>query len=70
MFNPQTVLKFVGVCSIHLRIFLENLRQPSVRLSSENFRNLRKIFRNVRMAFEEFWENLGKSSENRQKRRC
>ena len=57
-FVSQIVLKFVGVSSKHLRVFLESLRQ-----SSAIFVHLRKfseIFGNVRLARR---NNFGKFSE-------
>ena len=63
-------LKFVGVSSKHLRVFLESLRQ-----CSDIFGNFRKMFGNVRLAFGTILENLrksseggGKSSENQKRR--
>ena len=47
-------LKFVGVSSKHLRVFLESLRQ-----SSEIFGNSRKMFGNVRLAFGTILEIFG-----------
>ena len=65
------VLKFVGVWSKYLRVFLESLRQSSVI-----FGNFRKMFGNVPATFGQILENLRnssesgrKSSENRQLRR-
>ena len=65
------VLKFVGVSSKLLRVFLGSLWK-----SSEIFGNFRKMFGNVRLVFGTILENLRKSleggrksSENHQKRR-
>ena len=58
MFDP-TVLQLIGVQSKHLRVLLGSLRQ-----TSENFGNLRKIFGNVRVTFGQHSE---KSSENGRK---
>ena len=56
------VLKFVGVSSKHLRIFLESLRESSEIFgkSSGIFGNLRKMFGDVRLAFGTILENLRK----------
>ena len=70
-FVSYIVLKFVGVSSKHLRVFLGSLGQ-----SSEIFGNFRKMFGNVRLVFGTILGNLRKpseggreSSENHQKRR-
>ena len=52
------VLKFVGVSSKHLRIFLESLRE-----SSEIFGNFRKFTENVQERSSGLRNNFGKSSE-------
>ena len=51
-------LKFVGVSSKHLRVFLESLRQ-----SSEIFGHLRKFSENVRKRSSGLRNNFGESSE-------
>ena len=57
-FVSQIVLKFVGVSSKHLRVFLESLRQ-----SSAIFVHLRKFSENVRKRSsgpsEQFWKIFG-----------
>ena len=61
----KIVLKFVGVSSKHLRVFLESLRQ-----SSEIFGHLRKFSENVRersSGLRDNLENLRKSSESGRK---
>ena len=70
-FVSYIVLKFVGIPSKHLRVFLGSLRQ-----SSDIFGNFRKMFGNVRLVLGTILENLRKSSEggrksseNHQKRR-
>ena len=73
-FVSKIVLKFVGVSSKHLRVFLESARQ-----SSEIFGNFRKFSENVRersSGLRDSLKNLRKSleggrksSENHQKRR-
>ena len=57
-FVSLIVLKFVGVSSKHLRIFLESLRE-----SSEIFGNFRKFTENVRERSSGLGNNFGKSSE-------
>ena len=57
-FVSLIVLKFVGVSSKHLRIFLESLRE-----SSEIFGNFRKFTENVRERSSGLRNNFGKSSE-------
>ena len=52
------MLKFVGVSSKHLRVFLESLRQ-----SSAIFGHLRKSSENVRKRSSGLRNNFGKSSE-------
>ena len=61
-FGSKIVLKFVGVSTKHLRVFLESLR-----ISSDIFGNSRKMFGNVRLAFGTILENLRKSSESSRK---
>ena len=70
-FVSYIVLKFVGVSSKHLQVFLGSIRQ-----SSNIFGNSRKMFGNVHLVFGAILENLQKSSEggrksseNHQKRR-
>ena len=57
-FVSYIVLKFVGVSSKHLRVFLGNLRQ-----SSEILGHLRKFSENVRKRLSGIRNNFGKSSE-------
>ena len=52
------VLKFVGISSKHLRVFLGSLRQ-----SSAIFGHLRKFSKNVRKRSSGIQNNFGKSSE-------
>ena len=61
-FVSYIVLKFDGISSKHLRVFLGSLRQ-----SSEIFGHLRKMFGNVRLVFGTIFENLRKSSEGDRK---
>ena len=61
-FVSKIVLKFVGVSSKHLRVFLESLRQ-----SSGIFGNFRKMFGSVLLAFGTILENLRKFSEGGRK---
>ena len=61
-FVSYIVLKFVGVSSKHLRVFLESLRQ-----SSEILGKSWKMFGNVRLVFGTILENLRKSSEGGRK---
>ena len=62
-FVSYIVLKFVGISSKHLRVFLGSLRQTSVI-----FGHFRKMFGNVRLVFGTILENLRKSSENQKRR--
>ena len=57
-FLGANVLKFVGVSSKHLRVFLESLRQSSAILG-----HLRKFSENVRERSSGPRNNFGKSSE-------
>ena len=57
-FVSLIVLKFVGVSSKHLRVFLKSLRE-----SSNIFRNFRKLSENVRERLSGLWNNFEKSSE-------
>ena len=57
-FVSYIVLKFVGISSKHLRVFLGSLRQ-----SSEIFGHLRKFSENVRKRSSGIRNNFGKSSE-------
>ena len=57
-FVSYIVLKFVGISSKHLRVFLGSLRQ-----SSEIFGHRRKFSENVRKRSSGIWNNFGKSSE-------
>ena len=57
-FVSYIVLKFVGVSSKHLRVFLGSLRK-----SSDIFGNFRKISENVRERSSGIRNNFGKSSE-------
>ena len=73
-FVLHIVLKFVGVSSKHLRVFLESLRQSSTIFG--HLRKFSEIFGNIRVAFGRILENLRKSlesgrksSENHQKHR-
>ena len=73
-FVSYIVLKFVGVSSKHLRVFLGSLRKSSDIFGF--FGNPRKMFGNIRLEFGTILENLRKSSEgglksseNHQKRR-
>ena len=54
----SSLLKFAGVSSKHLRVFLESLRQ-----SSDIFGHLRKFSENVRERSSGLRNNFGKSSE-------
>ena len=56
------VLKFVGVSSKHIRVFLESLRE-----SSDIFGNFWKMFGNVRLAFGTILENFRKVVGNLRK---
>ena len=58
----EIVLKFAGVSSKHLWVFLESLRQSSVI-----FGNFRSTFGNVRVIFLHVLENLQKNLEGGQK---
>ena len=57
-FVSYIVLKFVGVSSKHLRVFLGSLRK-----SSDIFGNFRKFSENVRERSSGIRNNFGKSSE-------
>ena len=57
-FVSYLVLKFVGISSKHLRVFLGSLRQ-----TSETFGHLRKFSENVRECSSGLRNNFGKSSE-------
>ena len=57
-FASYIVLKFVGVSSKHLRVFL-----GSIRKSSDIFGNFRKLSENVRERSSGIRNNFGKSSE-------
>ena len=58
-FVSLVVLRFVGVLSKHLRVFLRSLRQ-----SSEIFGNFQKFWENVRERSAGLRNNFGKSSES------
>ena len=60
-FVSLIVLKFAGVSSKHLRIFLESLR--NLRKSSDILGNFRKFTENVRKRSSRCRNNFGKSSE-------
>ena len=63
--SQAEALKFIGVWSKHLRVFVESLQQSSQSLVI--FRNVRKMFGNVCVTFRQVLENLWKSSQSGQK---